>query len=84
MIVSAISSRKNNSKAEYLRAFVHLLFEVHHWRAGPYHIAPTTAVKNAMAIAANVAINQENIDVSPDDVRKAIKKITAIYQKAQD
>lgn len=84
IIASAISSRKKNSKAEYLRAFVHLLFEEHHWRSGPYNIAPTNAVKNAMAIAAIVAIDHPNIDVSPDDVRKAIKKIVPLSQQAHD
>ena len=78
LIANAIASRKNNSKAEYLRAFVYLMFEEHSWRAGAYNIAPTPAVKNAMAIAANVAINQSHIDASPDDVRKAF-----LYVKGQ-
>ena len=75
LIANAIASRKNNSKAEYLRAFVYLTFEEHNGRAGTYDIVPTPAVKNAMAIAANVAFNQSNNDISPDDVRKALRNV---------
>ncbi len=64
MMVAAIDSRKSNLKAEYLRAFGNLLTDVHHFTL-------TTGIMQAMATVANVAINQPEIDVSYDDVRKA-------------
>jgi hypothetical protein len=63
---AAIASRKRNPKTEYLRGFAHLLKEVH-------GIDLTTRVMNAMAITANVAINEPDVDVTYDDVRKAVE-----------
>jgi len=67
MVGAAINSRKRNSKIEYLRAFDSLLIEQHHFVLDKYII-------NAMVIAANVVINSPNIDVTYDDVRKAVAK----------
>ena len=68
MIGAAIDSRKQNDKTEYLRAFGALLIEEHRFIL-------TTDIKKAMAIAANVVINLPDIDVTYDDVRKALAKL---------
>lgn len=68
MIGAAIDSRKSNTKAEYLRAFGSLLTDEHGFTL-------TVEFMNAMAVTANVVINQSDIDVSYDDVRKALSKL---------
>lgn len=67
MIGAAIESRKRSSKTEYLRAFGNLLTDVHRFTL-------TTPIIKAMAIVANVVINLPDVDVTIDDVRKAIAK----------
>ena len=61
---AALAKRQANEKTEYIRAFANLLTESH-------KVALTPVVMKAMAIAANVALNMPETDVSYDDVRKA-------------
>jgi len=69
MIGAAIESRQRSIKTEYLRAFGNLLTDVH-------HMTLTTAVMQAMATVANVAINlPDDVDVTYDDVRKALARL---------
>jgi hypothetical protein len=68
MIGAAIESRQKSPKTEYLRAFGNLLTNVHNF-------ALTTPIMQAMAIVANVAINLPDVDVTYDDVRKALAKL---------
>lgn len=67
MICAATKTRERNTKTEYLRAFGHLLTEVH-------HLTLTATVRHAMAITANVAINLPDVDATYDDVRKALAR----------
>lgn len=67
-IGEALISRKRNRKFEYLRAFGTLLSDEH-------HLDLTTGTMNAMAITATVVLNQADLDVSYDDVRKALANI---------
>lgn len=68
MIGAAIESRQRSPKTEYLRAFGNLLTDVHRF-------ALTTQTMQAMAIVANVVINLPDVDVTYDDVRKALAKL---------
>jgi len=68
MIGAAIESRQRSPKTEYLRAFGNLLTDVHNF-------ALTTPTMQAMAIVANVVINLPEVDVTYDDVRKALTKL---------
>ncbi|OJZ19774.1 MAG: hypothetical protein BGP21_03375 [Thiobacillus sp. 65-29] len=68
MIGAAIESRQRSPKTEYLRAFGTLLIDA-------YGFALTTPIMKAMAIVANVAINLPDVDVTYDDVRKALAKL---------
>lgn len=68
LIGAAISSKKRNEKTEYLRAFGNLLIEQHRFNL-------TSQIMKAMVIAANVVINSPDIDVTYDDVRKALAKL---------
>jgi hypothetical protein len=68
MIGAAIESRQRSPKTEYLRAFGNLLTDGHGF-------ALTTPVMQAMAIVANVVINLPDVDVTYDDVRKALAKL---------
>ena len=63
MIGAAVSSRKRNPKTEYLRAFVSLLRDDHGLKL-------TVPIMKAMAAISNVIINDPDVDVSFDDVRK--------------
>ena len=65
MIGAAIESRQKNPKTEYVRAFGNLLTEVHKFEL-------TAPVHKAIAVVANVVINQPDVDVTYDDVRKAL------------
>lgn len=67
-IGEALNSRKRNRKFEYLRAFGTLLSDEH-------HLDLTTGTMNAMAITATVVLNEPDLDVSYDDVRKALANI---------
>ncbi len=68
MIASAISSQKTNTKTEYLRAFADLLINVHGFNM-------TKNMKKIINQTATVVINNPDIDVSYDDVRKALKTL---------
>jgi hypothetical protein len=68
MIGAAIESRQHSAKTEYIRAFGNLLTNSHGFVLSP-------PIMNAMAIVANVVINLPEIDVTNDDVRKALKKL---------
>ena len=68
MIGAAIASRQRSAKTEYLRAFGNLLTDAHKFSL-------TTAIMQAMAIVANVAINLPDVDVTSDDVRKALARL---------
>lgn len=68
MIGAAIESRQRSAKTEYLRAFGNLLADVHGF-------VLTTPIMQAMAIVANVVINLPDVDVTCDDVRKALAKL---------
>lgn len=72
MAGAALASRQQNTKTEYLRAFGFLL-TVH--RLPNFQIALTTPVMRAMAITANVALNLPDVDVTYDDVRKALSTL---------
>lgn len=67
-IGAAISSRKQNSKTEYLRAFGNLLITEHGFIL-------TAPIFKAMAVTAMVVMNDPDIDVTEDDVRKALARI---------
>jgi len=67
MIAAANESRQSNEKTEYLRAFGDTLRNVH-------RIPFTRQVLKGMAIVANVAIDDPNIDATYDDVRKLFIK----------
>jgi hypothetical protein len=67
MIGAAIKKRQSNPSTEYIRAFAHLLFD-------EYRFQNSTALMNAMAMVATVVINDPQVDVSYDDVRKSILK----------
>ncbi len=71
MIGAAIGSRQRSPKTEYLRAFGNLLTDVHKF-------ALTTPIMQAMAIVANVVINLPDVDVTYDDVRKALAKLGGV------
>ena len=67
MIGAAIESRQKSPKTEYVRAFANLLTEVHKFEL-------TAPVHKAIAFVANVVINQPDVDVTSEDVRKALTK----------
>ena len=67
-IGAAIESRQRSEKTEYLRAFGNLFTDAH-------HLTVSTAVMQAMAVVANVVINLPDVDVTYDDVRKALAKL---------
>lgn len=66
MVGAAIQSRQSSVKTEYLRAFAHLLNDVHHLKMTP-------GILRAMAVTANVTINLPDVDVTYDDVRKCCR-----------
>jgi hypothetical protein len=68
MISAAITSRQRNPKTEYLRAFGKALTDV-------LGFALTTPIVKAMALTATVVINLPDVDVTYDDVRKALAKL---------
>lgn len=65
MIGAAIKKRQSNPSTEYIRAFAHLLFDEHRFQS-------SSILMNAMATVATVVINDPQVDVSYDDVRKSI------------
>jgi hypothetical protein len=67
MIGAAIESQKKNASIEYLRAFKNHLTDV-------YGLELTLPIMQAMAIVANIVINQSEVDVTYDDVRHALGK----------
>jgi hypothetical protein len=66
MIGAAVESRQRSLKSGYLRAFGKALTD--------HGIALTTPVMKAMATTATVVIDLPNVDVTYDDVRKALAK----------
>ena len=68
MIGAAIQSRQKSPKTEYLRAFGSHLTNTHNFQL-------KTSIMNAMAIVATVVINLPDVDVTYDDVRKALSKL---------
>lgn len=69
-IGAALASQKSNRKFEYLRAFGALLRDVP-------RIELTADTMKAMAATAIVVLNEPDLDVSHDDVRKALATIAA-------
>lgn len=69
-IGAAVARQKNNPKTEYLRAFGSLL-------RNEYRIELTREIMHAMATTATVVLNDSEIDVTYDDVRKAVDSIPA-------
>lgn len=63
-IAEAISKRQHNAKTEYIRAFAHILRD--------RNIALTDRVRKALAVAATVMLNDEDIVISDEDVRKTL------------
>jgi hypothetical protein len=63
---AAVRTRQHNAKTEYIRAFGHVLSE--------RKITVSRGVMKAMAIAATVAMNHPDVDVTYDDVRKALSE----------
>lgn len=70
MVGAAVASRKRSPKAEYLRAFLHTLRDVHGIEAS------TRQARRAIAIVASVVLNDPDHEVSYDDVRKAQAGLT--------
>lgn len=70
MIGAAISTRQKSMKTEYVRAFATLLVDVH-------GVTLTALVKDLIAKVANVVLNDGEIDVTYDDVRKALLPLAA-------
>lgn len=68
MIGAALQSRQRSPKTEYLRAFGSLLTDAH-------GVTLTTTIMQAVAIVANVVINLPDVDVTYDDVRKALARL---------
>jgi hypothetical protein len=64
VIDAALASRQGSVKSEYIRALAYLLCKRH-----KFHL--TSGVMRAMAITSNVVINNPDVDVTYDDVRKA-------------
>jgi hypothetical protein len=75
-IGAAIDSRKKNEKTEYLRAFGELLTSQNRFSLTPEII-------KAMAITANVVINSPDVDVSYDDVRKALSALIPAQKESK-
>lgn len=67
MIGAAISTRQHNVRTEYIRGFASRLTDS--------RVAISTNVMRAMAVVANVVIDDPASGTSYDDVRKTIKKI---------
>ncbi|MEZ5494202.1 MAG: hypothetical protein R3E61_06340 [Pseudomonadales bacterium] len=66
-IDAAIQTRQRSIKTEYIRAFAKIMAE--------YQVSiSTTKIMKAMAMVANVVINRPDVDVSYDDVRKALQE----------
>jgi hypothetical protein len=65
-IDAAIGSQKPNVKTEYIRALASLLAQ------GEDAITMTAVVRAAMAVTATVVLDDPDIEVSADDVRKAL------------
>jgi hypothetical protein len=63
-IRAATSARQNSKKTAYIRAFAALL------RVGMIDI--TSSVKRAMAITGNVVFDDCDMNITEDDVRKAL------------
>jgi hypothetical protein len=68
IVEAALLSQKRNSKSEYLRAFGHVLKD--------RGFRPEKPIMHAMAITATIVIDDSNVVVTYDDVRKAIKSVT--------
>jgi hypothetical protein len=66
IIGAAIESRQHNAKTEYIRAFGSLLTNSHGF-------VLSLPIKKAMAFVSNVVINLPDIDITYDDIRKALK-----------
>jgi len=64
---TATSSRKRNHKSDYIRAYCKLLMTKDFELSGK--------LINSIAIICNVVINEADIDVSSDDVRKIVEKL---------
>lgn len=67
-IAAALATQKRNPKYEYLRAFGALLRDVHRMEL-------TANTMKAMATTATVVLNDPDLDVTYDDVRKALATI---------
>lgn len=65
LVGAALSTRQRSEKAEYLRAFGHLLQQ--------NEIKPTPSLREACAITATVVLDNPENAVTSDDVRKAIR-----------
>lgn len=65
VIGAVVNTRQGNTKTAYVRALAYLLLVRHKF-------ALTNRLMRAMAIIANVAINSPDVDVTYDDVRKAL------------
>ena len=66
VIGAAIGTRQRNIKTEYIRAFGQIVNESQELELGP-------TMMKAMASVANVVINLPDVDVTYDDVRKALQ-----------
>ena len=69
-IAAALATQKRNPKYEYLRAFGALLRDVHRMEL-------TADTLKAMATTATVVLNEPDLDVTYDDVRKALATIAS-------
>ena len=69
-IAAALASRQHSGKTAYLRAFGALL-------RGEHSIVWTTGAMNAMATTATVVLNEPDLVVTYDDVKKALATIAS-------
>jgi hypothetical protein len=69
MVGAALARREKLHKTAFIRGFAHLLSEEH-------NLALSTNIKKAIAIVATVILDDPNIDVTYDDVRHALEKLS--------
>ena len=77
MIGAAIESRQHSAQTEYIRAFGSLLVDSHGFKL-------TYPIMKAMEIVANVVNSQPAVDMSYDEVQKALKRYRKVSPENSD
>lgn len=77
VIGAVVNTRQGSTKTAYIRALAYLLYNARKF-------ALTNRLMRAMAIIANVVINSPDVDVTYDDVRKALASPATSGWKSQD